>query len=63
MVPNPSHLEVSHPVILGKARSRFLTKQQAYYNQTEMEGEKELNNILTVQVHGDAAMAGQVPLS
>lgn len=60
MVPNPSHLEASHPVIMGKARSRFLTKQQAYYNGENENSEDELLNILSIQVHGDAAMAGQV---
>uniref|UniRef100_A0A7M5XIJ9 Transketolase-like pyrimidine-binding domain-containing protein n=1 Tax=Clytia hemisphaerica TaxID=252671 RepID=A0A7M5XIJ9_9CNID len=59
MVPNPSHLEASHPVIMGKARSRFLTKQQAYYNGENENSEDELLNILSIQVHGDAAMAGQ----
>ena len=62
MVPNPSHLEASHPVIMGKARSRFLTKQQGYYNGESENAEDELTKILTIQVHGDAAMAGQVSI-
>ena len=61
MIPNPSHLEASHPVIIGKARSRFLTRKQAYYNSNNTaDSSNELNKILTIQVHGDAAIAGQV---
>ena len=63
MIPNPSHLEASHPVIMGKARSRYLTRKQAYYNPLNTENSAdELNKILTIQVHGDAAMAGQVSI-
>ena len=61
MIPNPSHLEASHPVIMGKARSRYQTRKQAFYNPNDIiDSADELNKILTVQVHGDAAMAGQV---
>ena len=64
MIPNPSHLEASHPVIMGKARSRYQTRKQAFYNPNDSaDSTEELNKILTIQVHGDAAMAGQVNIS
>ena len=55
MLPNPSHLEASHPVVMGKTRSRLLTKKYGDYGNME-----NRNKVLSVLVHGDAAMAGQV---
>ncbi|XP_047133166.1 2-oxoadipate dehydrogenase complex component E1 isoform X1 [Hydra vulgaris] len=54
MLPNPSHLEASHPVVMGKTRSRQLTKKYGDYGSMENQ-----NKVLSVLVHGDAAMAGQ----
>lgn len=48
LAPNPSHLEFVNPVIEGIARA----KQDLNYN-----GER--SSVLAVQIHGDAAMAGQ----
>ncbi|WP_447641282.1 MULTISPECIES: 2-oxoglutarate dehydrogenase E1 component [Chitinophagaceae] len=46
--PNPSHLEVVDPVTVGFARS----KANVLY-------ELDFNKILPIQIHGDAAQAGQ----
>ncbi|NJC34450.1 2-oxoglutarate dehydrogenase E1 component [Sphingomonas jejuensis] len=49
LVPNPSHLETVDPVVLGKARSiQVLRDDLADHNQ-----------VLPVLIHGDAAFAGQ----
>jgi 2-oxoglutarate dehydrogenase E1 component len=48
LTPNPSHLEVVNPVVLGKARA----KQQR-------RGEGGERQVLPILVHGDAAFAGQ----
>ena len=56
MIPNPSHLEASHPVISGKTRSRLLTKNAGHYNSDI----QSINKVLSVHVHGDAAISGQV---
>ena len=45
MVHNPSHLEAQNPVAMGKARS----KQQIYGK----------DKVLSIQVHGDAAVCAQ----
>jgi len=46
MLHNPSHLEAVNPVSMGKARAK----------QDEIQ---DINKILNVQLHGDAAFAGQ----
>jgi len=50
LVPNPSHLEAADPVVLGKSRAKqtMLGCDDAARRQ-----------VLTVIMHGDAAMAGQ----
>jgi 2-oxoglutarate dehydrogenase E1 component len=45
---NPSHLEVVNPVVEGSARAR-----------QERRGDAIGNKVLPVQIHGDAAFAGQ----
>ncbi len=45
---NPSHLEATDPVILGKTRAK-----------QDLKGDKERAKILPVLIHGDAAIAAQ----
>lgn len=45
LVHNPSHLEAQNPVSMGKARSKMI-------NHTE-------DDVLNIQVHGDAAICAQ----
>ena len=45
---NPSHLEIVNPVVEGSVRAR-----------QERRGDREGDEVLPVQVHGDAAFAGQ----
>ena len=45
---NPSHLEIVNPVVAGSVRAR-----QTHRNDTELE------QVLPVLIHGDAALAGQ----
>jgi len=45
---NPSHLEIVNPVVEGSAKARM-----------DRRGDSEGNQVLAVQVHGDAAFAGQ----
>ena len=54
MVPNPSHLEASHPVVYGKTRGRQLTKKCGHYGEL-----KDIHKVTNIQVHGDAAVAAQ----
>jgi 2-oxoglutarate dehydrogenase E1 component len=49
LVPNPSHLEASDPVVLGKARAIQTTRDDLAEHLT----------VLPVLLHGDAAFAGQ----
>ncbi|MBF0134522.1 MAG: 2-oxoglutarate dehydrogenase E1 component [Magnetococcales bacterium] len=46
--PNPSHLELVNPVVLGKVRSKQTRK-----------GEQGRREILAILLHGDAAFSGQ----
>ncbi|MFN9506410.1 MAG: 2-oxoglutarate dehydrogenase E1 component [Rubrivivax sp.] len=45
---NPSHLEIVNPVVVGSVKARM-----------ERRGDKVGTQVLPVQVHGDAAFAGQ----
>ena len=54
MLPNPSHLEAVNPVAVGKARCRHMVADKGDYGTGRMG-----DDILCVQVHGDAALAGQ----
>ena len=49
LVPNPSHLETVDPVVLGKVRATLTMRDDL----------KEMNEVLPVLLHGDAAFAGQ----
>ena len=57
MLPNPSHLEAVNPVAVGKTRARHMSKMIGEYD-TEGEGRMG-DGGLCVQIHGDAALAGQ----
>jgi 2-oxoglutarate dehydrogenase E1 component len=46
--PNPSHLEAVNPVVLGKARAK-----------QDQRGDRERGQVMAIQMHGDAAFAGQ----
>ena len=48
MAPNPSHLEIVDPVIVGRVRA----KQQQL-------GDVDRTKVLGILLHGDAAFAGQ----
>ncbi len=48
MAFNPSHLEIINPVVVGSVRAR-----------QERRGDHERNQVLSVLIHGDAAVAGQ----
>ena len=46
--PNPSHLEAVDPVVVGKIRARL-----------DMMGDITRRSAMAIQMHGDAAFAGQ----
>ncbi|MBU6420194.1 MAG: 2-oxoglutarate dehydrogenase E1 component [Proteobacteria bacterium] len=46
--PNPSHLEAVDPVVVGKIRARL-----------DMAGDDTRRSAMAIQMHGDAAFAGQ----
>ncbi len=50
---NPSHLEVVNPVIVGSARARLERRL------SEHKAGLPFNKVIPVQIHGDAAFAGQ----
>jgi 2-oxoglutarate dehydrogenase E1 component len=52
LAPNPSHLEFVNAVIVGMARAK-----QTDRNQRELKREED--SVLPIQIHGDAAFAGQ----
>jgi len=54
MLPNPSHLEAVNPVAVGKTRAKHLSVFGGEYGPGQMG-----DSGLCVQVHGDAALAGQ----
>jgi len=55
MLPNPSHLEAVNPVAVGKVRGKHMSQKKGDYGSEGRMGD----DILCVQVHGDAALAGQ----
>lgn len=55
MLYNPSHLEVVNPVSMGKTRAKQMSVQDGHYSPSRRWSDK----ILNIQVHGDAAFAGQ----
>jgi len=48
LTPNPSHLEIVNPVVLGKTRAKEVQLN-----------DKERTQVLSILMHGDAAFAGQ----
>ncbi|MEP3524063.1 MAG: 2-oxoglutarate dehydrogenase E1 component [Hyphomicrobiales bacterium] len=54
LMPNPSHLEIVNPVVLGKARAK-----QDQTNKQNDRGSRDRRNVLPLLLHGDAAFAGQ----
>lgn len=57
LLPNPSHLEIVDPVVLGKARA----KQDKILVATNTKGDHlpMRSKVLPILLHGDAAIAGQ----
>jgi len=49
LVPNPSHLETVDPIVLGKVRAQLTIRNDL----------EEMDQVLPVLIHGDAAFAGQ----
>ena len=56
LAPNPSHLEIINPVVIGKARA----KQQMM---ADTHQSVDLSSVAAVLLHGDAAFAGQGVIS
>ena len=48
LCPNPSHLEVVNPVVIGRARAK-----------QEQRGDDDRNKVMPILLHGDAAFIGQ----
>ncbi len=48
LCPNPSHLEVVNPVVIGRARAK-----------QEQRGDDERDKVMPILLHGDAAFIGQ----
>ncbi|RCL02451.1 MAG: 2-oxoglutarate dehydrogenase E1 component [Candidatus Tokpelaia sp. JSC161] len=57
LLPNPSHLEIVNPVVMGKARAK--QDYLAGISRTDMVSLSERARIMPLLVHGDAAFAGQ----
>lgn len=57
LLPNPSHLEIVNPVVMGKARAK--QDQLAGITRTDMVPLSERAKIMPLLIHGDAAFAGQ----
>lgn len=51
LTPNPSHLEIVNPVVLGKVRAKMMTHK--------VSREEQFRKVMPVLLHGDAAFAGQ----
>lgn len=57
LLPNPSHLEIVNPIVMGKARA---TQDQCVGSiRTDMVPLSERAKVLPLLIHGDAAFAGQ----
>ncbi len=48
LCPNPSHLEIVNPVVIGRARAK-----------QEQRGDHERDKVMPILLHGDAAFIGQ----
>ncbi len=48
LCPNPSHLEIVNPVVIGRARAK-----------QEQRGDDERDKVMPILLHGDAAFIGQ----
>ncbi|XP_043274432.1 probable 2-oxoglutarate dehydrogenase E1 component DHKTD1, mitochondrial isoform X2 [Venturia canescens] len=57
MLYNPSHLEAVNPVSMGKTRGTMQIVKDGAYDEKEIS--QWSDKVLNVQVHGDAAYAGQ----
>ncbi|RCL00772.1 MAG: 2-oxoglutarate dehydrogenase E1 component [Candidatus Tokpelaia sp. JSC188] len=57
LLPNPSHLEIVNPVVMGRARAK--QDQLAGITRTDMVPLHERARIMPLLIHGDAAFAGQ----
>lgn len=57
LLPNPSHLEIVNPVVMGKARAR--QDHLAGVTRTDLVPLTERAKVLPLLIHGDAAFAGQ----
>jgi len=57
LLPNPSHLEIVNPVVMGKARAK--QDHLAGITRTDMVSLSERAKIMPLLIHGDAAFAGQ----
>ncbi|KRT81083.1 hypothetical protein AMK59_6326 [Oryctes borbonicus] len=56
VVYNPSHLEAALPVSMGKTRAKQMMWQDGDYSKSNC---KWSDKVLNLQIHGDAALAGQ----
>eukprot|EP00842_Homolaphlyctis_polyrhiza_P002407 jgi/Hompol1/3167/HPOL_006379-RA len=59
MLHNPSHLEASNPVALGKARARQMELYEEYTTNHTNPDCSIGDRVICIQQHGDAAFAGQ----
>lgn len=57
LLPNPSHLEIVNPVVMGKARAK--QDHLAGITRTDLVPLSERSKVLPLLIHGDAAFAGQ----
>ncbi|WP_455477834.1 2-oxoglutarate dehydrogenase E1 component [Bartonella sp. B10] len=57
LVPNPSHLEIVDPVVIGKTRAK--QDQLVGPARTDVIPLSERSKVLPLLIHGDAAFAGQ----
>lgn len=57
LLPNPSHLEIVDPVVMGKTRAK--QDQLVGPVRTDLVPASERARVLPVLIHGDAAFAGQ----
>ncbi|XP_076179560.1 putative 2-oxoadipate dehydrogenase complex component E1 homolog isoform X2 [Ptiloglossa arizonensis] len=57
MLRNPSHLEAVNPISMGKTRGMMQAIKDGAYN--EDEDTRWSDKVLNIQIHGDAAYAGQ----